>query len=289
MASHVHGVLGRLVQPLEEKIITRDAEDLAMEVRQLLERASINLYMFQGGTNFGFYNGCSARGYTDLPQITSYNYDAILTEWGQPTEKFYQVREVIRELFPEIPTGEPRGHERAAYGKAELTGKVSLFSCLDDLAECQKSAYPMTMEEAGNGYGYMLYRTQVKGYNRKMKVKAVQASDRVQYYLNGVFEGTQYQNNSGEELELFFGPENRLDLLVENMGRVNYGYKLQAPPSARESGPASWWTSTLRAAGSSTRCPWTTWNRWILRRSGFRTPRRSTATSSRWISQRTPS
>ena len=45
-----------------EKIITRDAEDLAMEVRQLLERASINLYMFQGGTNFGFYNGCSARG-----------------------------------------------------------------------------------------------------------------------------------------------------------------------------------------------------------------------------------
>lgn len=212
-----------------EKIITRDAEDLAMEVRQLLERASINLYMFQGGTNFGFYNGCSARGYTDLPQITSYNYDAILTEWGQPTEKFYQVREVIRELFPEIPTGEPRVHERAAYGKAELTGKVSLFSCLDDLAECQRSAYPMTMEEAGNGYGYMLYRTQVKGYNRKMKVKAVQASDRVQYYLNGVFEGTQYQNNSGEELELFFGPENRLDLLVENMGRVNYGYKLQAP------------------------------------------------------------
>ena len=73
------------------------------------------------------------------------------------------------------------------------------------------------LEEAGNGYGYMLYRTQVKGYNRKMKVKAVQASDRVQYYLNGVFEGTQYQNNSGEELELFFGPENRLDLLVENI------------------------------------------------------------------------
>lgn len=58
-----------------------DAENLAMEVKELLKRASINLYMFQGGTNFGFYNGCSARGYTDLPQITSYNYDAILTGW----------------------------------------------------------------------------------------------------------------------------------------------------------------------------------------------------------------
>lgn len=60
-----------------------DAENLAMEVKELLKRASINLYMFQGGTNFGFYNGCSARGYTDLPQITSYNYDAILTGWGE--------------------------------------------------------------------------------------------------------------------------------------------------------------------------------------------------------------
>ena len=61
-----------------------DAEDLAMEVKELLKRASINLYMFQGGTYFGFYNGYSARGYTDLPQITSYNYNAILTGWGEP-------------------------------------------------------------------------------------------------------------------------------------------------------------------------------------------------------------
>ena len=213
----------------KEKIITRDADDLAMEVKQLLRRASINLYMFQGGTNFGFYNGCSARGNTDLPQITSYNYDAILTEWGEPTDKFYRVRDTVQELFPNIRTGEPRFRDRASYGLASLTGRVSLFSCVDDLARCRKSAYPMTMEEAGDGYGYMLYRTHVKGYNRKMRVKAVQASDRVQYYLNGVFEGTQCQNNSGEELELYFVEENELSLLVENMGRVNYGYKLQAP------------------------------------------------------------
>ena len=54
------------------------------DVERFVELAGINLYMFQGGTNFGFYNGCSARGYTDLPQITSYNYDAILTGRGEP-------------------------------------------------------------------------------------------------------------------------------------------------------------------------------------------------------------
>lgn len=216
-----------------EPVITRDAQDLAMAVKELLPRAGINLYMFIGGTNFGFYNGCSARGNTDLPQITSYNYDAVLTEWGEPTEKFYAIRQVIRELYPEIPTFEPRDHRRAAFGPAKETGRVSLFSCADALAECRKSDYPLTMEEAGRGYGYMLYRTQVTGFDNEMKVKAIQASDRVHFYLNGEFQGVQYQDEIGTEIEMHFGKENVLELLVENMGRVNYGYKLPAPTQSK--------------------------------------------------------
>lgn len=214
----------------KEPVITRDAEDLAMEVKQLLKRASINLYMFQGGTNFGFYNGCSARGNNDLPQITSYNYDAVMTEWGQPSDKFYKLRQVIRELYPQIPTMEPRDNERFAYPQAKLTGKVSLFSCIDQLAGCRKSDVPLTMEEAGPGLGYMLYRTHVKGFGERMKVKAIQTSDRAHFYLNGTLEGGQYQHEIGTEIEMYFEKgDNTLELLVENMGRVNYGYKLQAP------------------------------------------------------------
>lgn len=213
----------------KEPVITRDAEDLAMEVEQLLPRASINLYMFIGGTNFGFYNGCSARGNNDLPQITSYNYDAVLQEWGRPSEKFYQIQNVIRKLYPEIKTMEPRDHRRKRFENPQLTGKVSLFSCVDQLAQCQTSDCPMTMEEAGSGYGYMLYRTSVKGFEGKMRVKAIQTSDRVHFYLNGELEGIQYQNEIGTELEMYFEKDNVLELLVENMGRVNYGYKLFAP------------------------------------------------------------
>lgn len=214
----------------KEPVITRDAEDLAMEVKQLLKRASINLYMFQGGTNFGFYNGCSARGNNDLPQITSYNYDAVMTEWGQPSDKFYKLRQVIRELYPQISTMEPRDHERFAYPQAKLTGKVSLFSCIDQLAGCRKSDAPLTMEEAGPGLGYILYRTHVKGFGERMKVKAIQTSDRAHFYLNGTLEGVQYQHEIGTEIEMYFEKgDNTLELLVENMGRVNYGYKLQAP------------------------------------------------------------
>ncbi|HIX15663.1 MAG TPA: beta-galactosidase [Candidatus Hungatella pullicola] len=217
----------------KEPVITRDAQDLAMEVRELLPRASINLYMFIGGTNFGFYNGCSARGNTDLPQITSYNYDAVLTEWGEPTRKFYELRQVIRDLYPHIPTFEPRDHTRKAFGPALLTGKVSLFSCVDQLAQCRNSDYPLTMEEAGTGYGYMLYRTYVTGFDNVMKVKAIETSDRAHFYLNGEFQGVQYQHEIGTEIEMKFETENVLEILVENMGRVNYGYKLQAPTQSK--------------------------------------------------------
>lgn len=216
-----------------EPIITRDAKDLAEAVKELLPRASINLYMFIGGTNFGFYNGCSARGNMDLPQITSYDYDAVLTEWGQPTEKFYKLRQVVRELYPSIPTREPRDRLRKAFGTASLTGKVSLDSVADQLAPCMKSVYPLTMEESGSGYGYMLYRTHVKGFHSKMAVKAVGVSDRVHFYLNGKHMATQYREEMGEPIEMTFDEDNVLELLVENMGRVNYGYKLQQPTQSK--------------------------------------------------------
>ncbi|MBS6679733.1 MAG: beta-galactosidase [Clostridiales bacterium] len=213
-----------------EEIITRDAEDLAGEVRTLLKRSGINLYMFQGGTNFGFYNGCSARGETDLPQITSYDYDAVLREWGEPTEKFYKIQEVIRELFPEQKTFPPRDRRRVSYGEASLTGAAALKDCLDVLAEQKNSDYPLTMEEAGSGYGYMFYRTKVEGYGQEMKIRVIQAGDRVKVYLNSKLIATQYGAEiGGDILAQFQEGENLLEILTENLGRVNYGYRLLSP------------------------------------------------------------
>lgn len=213
-----------------DEIIRRDAQDLADEVRELLKRASINLYMFQGGTNFGFYNGCSARGEKDLPQVTSYDYDAVLTEWGSPTEKFYKIQQVIQELFPEVETFPPRDRRRISYPDAELKERVSLLSCYEKLAPCTESVYPMTMEQTGNGYGYILYTTQVQGFGTEMKVKAIQTADRVQFFLNGKFMGVQYREEIGEEIPMYFEKgNNKLEILVENLGRVNYGYRLMSP------------------------------------------------------------
>lgn len=214
-----------------EEIIRRDSTELASEVKDMLELGSINLYMFHGGTNFGFYNGCSARGDRDLPQVTSYDYDALLTEWGEPTAKYYAVQQAIHEVCPDVWQAEPRTKEMKALGSFEVSASVSLFNTLESFA-VQTSAYPLSMEVAGNGYGYLLYALRLKNYHRETKLKVIEASDRVQVYLNQTYQATQGQGEIGEVLTLLDETDSEttaVNVLVENLGRVNYGHKLNAP------------------------------------------------------------
>ncbi|HIY58225.1 MAG TPA: beta-galactosidase [Candidatus Tetragenococcus pullicola] len=219
-----------------QEVVTRDADELAKEVKEMLEIGSINLYMFHGGTNFGFYNGCSARGQTDLPQVTSYDYGALLTEAGEPTAQYYAVQKAIKEVCPDVWQAKPRYPQLKNLGKHEVLESVSLFQTVDKMTSKRESVYPLTMETAGSGYGYMLYQVSLKNYRRENKLKVIEASDRVSFYMNKEWLTTQYQEELGQEI-LIDGnlTENclQLDLLVENLGRVNYGYKLNNPSQSK--------------------------------------------------------
>ncbi len=104
-------------------------QDLADCVREALELgASVNLYMFHGGTNFYFMNGCSARHTHDLPQVASYDYDAPLNEEGNPTEKYFALQRVVHELFPDAWQAEPLTKQAVAIDSIPATDHVSLFS-----------------------------------------------------------------------------------------------------------------------------------------------------------------
>jgi beta-galactosidase len=214
-----------------EPIVKRETAELAKAVKEMLQIGSINLYMFHGGTNFGFYNGCSARGAIDLPQVSSYDYGALLDEAGEPTERYYAIQKVIHEVCPHVWQAAPRTKQLKAYGIFTVKESTSLLAQKRNLA-AETSAYPKTMEEMGTGLGYMLYSLKAKNYHRKNKLKVIEARDRVQIYVDGKFEETQYQNSVGEEIGIEGLPENEtiaVDILVENMGRVNYGYKLNNP------------------------------------------------------------
>ena len=219
-----------------EPIIKRDGQDLANEVKDMLDLGSLNLYMFHGGTNFGFYNGCSARGVLDLPQVTSYDYDALLTEAGEPTEKYFHVQRAIKEVCPEVWQAEPRRKTFGSLGTFPVQNSVSLFAVKDQMMTAQETMYPLTMEEAGPGYGYMLYSVNLKNYHHENKLKVVEASDRLHLFADGSLQTIQYQENLGEEVMIKGTPEKEwieLDVLVENLGRVNYGFKLNGPTQVK--------------------------------------------------------
>lgn len=212
-----------------EPIVQRDPEELADAVHEVLKHGSLNLYMFHGGTNFGFMNGCSARGVTDLPQITSYDYGAPLDEQGNPTAKYYALQKMLRRYYPELPQKEPLVKSSMAVAEIPLKDKVSLFSTLTKISEPLQTKYPVSMEAAGQNTGYMLYRTTRHRDAKEEKLRVIDARDRMQLYLDEQQVSTQYQAEIGSEIPIEQKREHsQLDLLLENMGRVNYGAKLLA-------------------------------------------------------------
>lgn len=212
-----------------DKIIRRDPIDLSEDIKEMLEIGSINLYMFRGGTNFGFMNGCSARGNKDLPQVTSYDYDALLTEWGAPTEKYYEVQKIIKLLYPNIKQFKPRERYYNNFGCYEVDGAVCLISIIEEISEEKFNIYPESMEELNCHYGYVLYRTKVTNYHHEEKIKIIDASDRCNVYIDGEFIASQSQEEIGNEIEFKSDKsEVNIDILIENLGRVNYGHKLDS-------------------------------------------------------------
>lgn len=217
-----------------EPVIKRDPADLAMEVKEMLKLGSVNLYMFHGGSNFGFYNGCSAREEKDLPQVTSYDYDALLTEAGEPTEKYYLVQQAIKEVCPDVWQAEPRMKTLKNLGCYPINKSVSFFQTKEQMITPVASAYPQTMEQLDANYGYLLYDLELKNYQRENKLKIVEVNDRVQVFVDGQLQEVA-TTALGAEMMLQPGDQETMEVavLVENQGRVNYGYKFNNPSQAK--------------------------------------------------------
>ncbi len=163
----------------QKKIIRRDPQETAEEVREVIKRGSINFYMFQGGTNYGFYNGSSDAGVRNEPQITSYDYDAPLTEWGAPTEKYFAIQKVIQEEIPAAQTSEPLYPQLVSLGVFPIQESVGLFSVLDEISSPISNDYTLPMEYLGQNFGYTLYRSQLMEKRRIEKLKVIDGLDQI--------------------------------------------------------------------------------------------------------------
>lgn len=204
---------------------TTSAEDYARVVDDMLSRGSLNMYMFIGGTNFGFTSG--ANHYEKFaPDVTSYDYDAMLTECGDITPKYLAVREVIKKHTKKELPPIPKNRKKLSYGEVKLTESGGFFDNLENLSSPIYSNVPKCMEHYGQGYGYIAYTTKLNRDYHNTPLTFAEIGDRAHIYINSTLCATLYVNDDELKCIIDANAGDKLTILVENMGRANFGPKM---------------------------------------------------------------
>ncbi|WP_243062063.1 beta-galactosidase family protein [Humibacter sp. RRB41] len=205
---------------------TTSVEQSAADLDELLAAgASVNIYMFHGGTNFGFTNGANDKG-VYKPIVTSYDYDAPLSESGDPTAKFWAFREVIARYAP-VPDEVPQVAQPAPELTASVDRVVPLRAVADRLGTEHHRDETPTLDELGHYGGFALYGTDID-LRADAVLSFAEVRDRAQVFLNDRPIGVLSRDHHESTLVVPAG-SGRLTLLVEDQGRVDYGPRIGEP------------------------------------------------------------
>ncbi|MFD1257294.1 beta-galactosidase family protein [Mucilaginibacter terrae] len=208
---------------------TVKAENYAPKLDAVLAAGiSINMYMFHGGTTRGFMNGANLNDRKPFePQISSYDYDAPLDEAGNATPKFIKFREVIQKHLPAGVTLPPVPAVKPVITIPAISlNQASALKYM--LPKAVSNASPLTFEDLNQDYGFVWYRTTMQGGKAGvLKIKDVR--DYAIVMVNGKNAGVLDRRLNQDSLQITLpAGQVTLDILVENMGRINFGkYLLQ--------------------------------------------------------------
>ncbi len=211
---------------------SRTPEEAAQVLDEILAcGGSVSAYMFHGGTNFGYMNGANCPDPEYLqpeyqPTVNSYDDDAPVNEYGGLTKKYFLFRDVVAKYAP-VPEMPEFRDARKAYGEVKFTECADLLTAADALTDPVKLTLPLPMEKLDQGYGFILYRTHIRGPREGLPLILSGLHDRAHVFVNGKLHGIQYRNDK-QPMARIPVPAEGVDLavLVENMGRTNYGQNL---------------------------------------------------------------
>ncbi|HEX8507952.1 MAG TPA: beta-galactosidase family protein, partial [Propionibacteriaceae bacterium] len=206
---------------------TTEAAKAAEELDAILAAGgSVNLYMFHGGTNFGFTNGANDKGIYE-PTSTSYDYDAPLSEDGHATAKYYAFKEVISRYAP-VPAENPADPLDAPAFAVSVEEQVPLLDIASQLGTPTSTESPPTTDDLGHYRGFSLYSADVSTEAPAALVIG-EVRDRAIVHLDGKPLGTLSRENHEQVLLVPQVDSGQLEILVEDQGRVNYGPRIGEP------------------------------------------------------------
>lgn len=214
---------------------TRIAQQVACEVKNLVDLgANINIYTFHGGTNFNFWAG--ANNYSKYqPTVTSYDDAALLNEYGDYTKAYHKVRKILHEAqgmdYGELPARPLLQN----IGKVNLTKRADLWENIYVLGEKHFNVTPESMEYFNQNFGYILYETTIKGSYPSQVLYVEGVHDIAYLKVDGKLlksydrcKNKSQKNHDGFACRIpAFDKECKIQILVEGMGRTNYGPNME--------------------------------------------------------------
>lgn len=214
----------------------RNPLQVEKEIANLINSgANLNIYMFHGGTNFNFWAGAN-YGRKYQPTVTSYDDAALLNEYGDYTKAYHRVRKLLlTEQGLPLDTPLPKRPELQNIGAVKLSERGDLWENLMLLGEKHFSPTPESMEYFGQNFGYILYRKVLKGSYPSQTLYVSGVHDIAYLRINGKLIKTYDRTKNGKKhcydgFKAVLPPVNGemlIEILVEGMGRVNYGHEME--------------------------------------------------------------
>ena len=200
---------------------TRPAKDMVAGMDEMLSKGiSFSLYMTHGGTSFGHWAGANSPGFA--PDVTSYDYDAPINEYGQATPKFWELRKMMAKYsdkpLPKLPKSPM---PIITVPKFELN---EFHNILCGASQTQWSHDVQTMEALDMGWGSMIYRTTLPETQAQGVLTLNDCHDFAQVYIDGKYIGKidRVKNEKSITIPAVKAGQ-QLSILIEAMGRINFG------------------------------------------------------------------
>lgn len=202
------------------------SDDICSTFDKILSmNASVNFYMFTGGTNFGYWSGSSGP---PIKQVTtSYDYDSPVSENGDTTDKFFRIRQIISKYKVLPPMNIPPNITTHSYGVVNLLNKGPIWDYIDVLSPGGpiRSFSPLSYEDLNVQGGFVLYRTSVQASWTGPCTLSIPNSvrDIGKVFVNQAYIGDVVRETSDN---LYLGSCRRgdkIDIIVESKGRICYG------------------------------------------------------------------